>query len=121
MASDINLHVEIVNTYYKLVDDKELDNLLSLFSQNIYYKRCGLEIRGMDELEKFYKQGRSIAGKHTITKIYQSNDDSVVAEGRFDGQWNDGRPLSIHFADFFFFDGDAKIFERHTYTDQGVV
>lgn len=113
--------VSLVKNYYTYVDDSQLDDLLDLFSDDSYYKRCGLEIRGKQELETFYRQGRSISGKHAINNIFTSPDNSVIVEGSFVGVWRDGTPISINFSDFFFFNEDYKIRERHTYTDQGKV
>ena len=120
MTNDSKL-VNFIKNYYLYVDNSQLDDLLDLFSHDSYYKRCKLEIRGKAELEKFYKQGRSISGKHSIFKITEVSGNSIIVEGSFDGQWKDGTPLSIHFSDFFFFNQEDKISEGHTYTDQGSV
>lgn len=107
--------------YYKFVDESNIPALLSLFSEDVYYRRCTLELKGMEEFEKFYRKGRSISGKHTIDNIFSGPNDSIVVEGHFDGKWKDGRTLFLRFSDFFFFNKEGKIYKRHTYTDVGQV
>ena len=95
--------------------------MLQLFDQKIYYKRCALELNGMQEFEKFYRQNRSISGQHTILHMLFDENGIVFVEGKFEGAWRDGTPLAIQFADIFFFNSRGFIQERHTYTDQGNV
>lgn len=115
---------EIIRRYYELVDNNKIKDLLKLFSNDIYYRRCKNEIRGMKEFKdfynNFYNKERSISGKHKVIRVIIQNRIAVV-EGTFEGKWNDGVPLTISFSDIHFFNDEGKIHERHTYTDQGKV
>ena len=110
----------MVLKYYELIDQDRIEELLNLFSKDIYYKRCKNEIRGMKDFEAFYRKERSISGRHKVIRVIVQSYVAVV-EGSFEGNWKDGTPIKIDFADIYFFNKEGKIYERHTYTDQGKV
>jgi ketosteroid isomerase-like protein len=112
---------EIVLNYYQLVDAQKLDELFSLFSDNVVYERSGNQpITGIDEFKRFYRDSRMIRqGEHRIIETTVSGDE-VIVRGRFSGVLKDGRKVEFGFSDFFFF-SDTKIFKRCTYTDIGKV
>jgi len=112
---------EKIIQYYDLVDAGDIEALLSLFSTDIYYRRCKQEIRGEKEFRNFYENDRSISGKHTITKLFEIDEKTFVVEGTFLGNRKTGEPLSIGFTDIHYLNDEDKIYERHTYTDQGKV
>ena len=110
----------LVESYYSFVDAARLDDLLALFSRDIYYKRCRQEIHGIAQMEQFYREQRKLQGKHSNLHIIDDSNNIVVVEGSFDGQVGN-QPISIQFVDLFFFNKQSKIYERHTYTDQGTI
>jgi ketosteroid isomerase-like protein len=112
---------KIVLHYYQLVDAQNLDDLFSLFSDNVVYERSGNEpIIGIEELKQFYKNSRIIQrGEHKIIETIVSGDE-VVVRGRFTGVLKDGRNVEFGFSDFFLF-SNGKILKRFTYTDIGKV
>jgi len=109
--------IEKVKKYYILVDKEEFDEMFDLFSDDIFYLRCDHEIKGKDDFKKFYYQGRKIKGKHKIIDLL-CGSNIVSVRGVFSGTNNAGDVLTINFADFFYFDENNKISERHTYLAQ---
>lgn len=113
--------VRRVRRYYELVDAAELEEMFSLFDEEIVYRRPGYDpLRGMAQFKAFYEGARVIeAGKHTVVSVIDSNGH-VAVEGEFSGRLRDGRGISLRFADFFGFRGDL-IIRRDTYFDAPLV
>lgn len=112
---------DMVRSYYRYVDAESYDELLGLFAEDIAYHRPGHEpLEGMDDFERFYREIRDLTdGTHDLDSVVK--DDNVVAvRVTFAGKQHDS-PIEIGFADFFTFDDQALITERHTYTDQGAI
>jgi ketosteroid isomerase-like protein len=109
---------QLVRLYYLLVDGGRIDDLLTLFSDDIYYERCRKEINGIAELSHFYRTVRQLEGSHLIRRILGSQRNLIAIEGSFIG-YRDGQPINIKFVDVFLFDENSKVCQRHTYTDQG--
>lgn len=114
-------NIEKIKSYYSYVDEDRIDKVLELFSDDVYYRRCKQEIKGKDNFKKFYEQERNIKGKHTIKNLFQVNEKIYIVEGNFTGKKDDNTDLSLEFVDIHFFNDSEKIYERHTYTDQGKV
>lgn len=112
---------ERVQSYYQHVDAESNDELFALFADDIVYHRPGHElIEGMADFERFYREVRNLTdGSHDLASVI-NNDDVVAVRGTFTGK-QDGSPIEIGFADFFTFDAQGLITERHTYTDQGSI
>ncbi len=108
-----------VMAYYNFVDRKEYEHLLDLFADDIIYRRCSQVFNGKEALRNFYTQERDLLGKHRLENVLGENN-VVVVEGRFEGTKNDS-PFQVRFSDFFWFNANGRIKERHTYTDQGRV
>jgi len=100
--------------YYKYVDEEKIEEMLNLFSLNILYFRCDKEIKGIENLRKFYKEVRKIKGKHKIKSIISENN-IVTVRGIFEGKGSQGNEIKLSFADFFYFDNQGKINKRFTY------
>lgn len=109
---------ELVMNYYTFVDSGDFESLYSLFSSDIFYKRCEQEISGIEQLKEFYEQERKINGRHTINDIIV-NKKSVVVRGVFSGVNNNNESIKLEFADFFDFDDTDKIHKRFTYLANG--
>lgn len=110
---------EVVMKYYHLVDNQNYQPMLDLFTDDAVYRRCSQIIDGKESLRKFYYGERDLRGIHLL-KTSLGNEDLVVIEGIFQGTKN-GEPFKVRFSDFFWFNEEGKIRERHTYTDQGKV
>lgn len=110
-----------VRRYYELVDSGDLEGMLSLFDDDIVYRRPGYApLEGMAQLRTFYEAERVIEhGRHTVTSL-DASDDRVCVEGTFRGTLRDGRDASLRFADFFSFAG-PRIIRRDTYFDAPLV
>lgn len=103
---------EIVQTYYKKIDEEDFDTIICLFSDKIYYKRGSKIFNGRNELEQFYRNERLIQnGEHQI-KITTSHPH-VYVTGSFEGRLRDGKMVKVDFEDSFKFQGD-KIIKRIT-------
>lgn len=109
---------DLVMSYYKFVDIKDFESLYSLFSDDVVYKRCEQEIRGIEDFRNFYENERKINGKHTINDIIV-NKKSVVTRGVFTGINSNNESIELEFADFFEFDISGKINKRFTYLANG--
>jgi len=102
------------------INQPELEALLNLFSDHIYYNRCGKIIEGKDALRKFYEHERRLYGKHTLDKIVvdESDNGSAAVLGTFDGVNKAQKRLLVRFSDFFSFNSQGKISFRETLTAQ---
>ena len=118
--SQLSEFEKLVRSYYSLVDRNRVDDLLSLFSNDIYYRRCRKEINGIAELSRFYHAERQLEGRHSILRVLGDQQNLIAIEGSFIG-YSDGQPINIQFVDVFLFDGNSKVCQRHTYSDQGNV
>ena len=90
-----------VKKYYKLVDLAKIDEILAFFSDKIVYERCEKKISGIKNLEKFYKQGRKLKGKHIINLIIADNN-IVSVRGSFKGINSKKKRTNLNFSDFFY-------------------
>ncbi len=104
----------IVLKYYQLIDEHKIDEVLHLFSETSHYLRCGEVYSGIKALEKFYRNERKIRGSHDIKNLWVIDQTGIV-EGVFTGKGADGQPKKVGFADFFTFNKESKIQDRHTY------
>jgi len=100
--------------YYDLIDQEKIDEVLSLFSKTATYRRCEQLYDGIAEIEDFYRNGRKIRGRHEIMSHWVSGQTGIV-EGVFRGKGLNDSPKDVGFADFFTFDREGKICDRHTY------
>ncbi len=104
----------IVRKYYKLIDEHKIDEVLDLFSQTAQYLRCGEVYNGIKAIEKFYKHERKIKGSHDLQNLWIIGPTAIV-EGVFRGKGAEGQPKKVGFADFFRFNEESQIQDRHTY------
>ncbi len=111
-------NIDHVKLYYGYVDANKIEELVDLFSDDILYIRCEHEIKGKEDLKKFYNEERGIEGKHTLEEIL-SGKDKVVAKGIFSGKNRKGENITLPFMDFFYLDDSGKIKERYTYLATG--
>jgi steroid delta-isomerase len=113
--------VEIVRSYYRLVDACDYARMLELFADDAVYRRPGYApLVGKSALAEFYLAVRVIdSGRHELLSILVQ-DDSAAVQGRFTGRLKDGTEVSLNFADFFRFHG-GRIVERNTYFDAPAV
>lgn len=107
---------ERVRRYYELVDAGDVSRLVNLFDTDAVYRRPGYApLVGRDELERFYREQRVIKeGRHTVTTALVQEDAAAV-HGTFEGTLNDGREVSLRFADFFTFSEDGVFSSRDTF------
>lgn len=113
VASDHPLSI-ILLKYYELVDREQIDEVITLFAQTATYRRCEVLYQGIAEIENFYRTERKIRGRHTIGNCWVVGQIGIV-EGVFTGKGVDESPKEVNFADFFTFDDEGKIADRHTY------
>ncbi|BAU66184.1 hypothetical protein STA3757_35870 [Stanieria sp. NIES-3757] len=105
---------KILLEYYKLIDEHKIDEVVNLFSKTAHYLRCGEVYSGIEAIEKFYKNERKIRGSHEIENLWVIDQTGIV-EGIFTGKGVDDQPKKVGFADFFTFNKESKIQDRHTY------
>lgn len=104
----------IVRSYYQHVDDSRLEDLLSLFHEEVVYERQGTPtIVGLAALRRFYEQDRIIdSGFHRLDQVLPG-EDWVAVRGRFEGLLRDGREVRLRFTDWHHFQ-DGKIVRRES-------
>lgn len=105
-----------IHRYYELVDAGDVAGLVALFTPDAVYRRPGYEpLIGAAELERFYREQRVIKeGRHTLSSHLVQGDDAAV-HGTFEGVLNDGREVSLRFADFFVFSDMGAFRSRDTF------
>ena len=89
----------LVNKYYSTIDANNLEEVFSLFEANISYNRCGLEIKGIEELKSFYFNNRTIRGKHEVKSVI-AEGNTVATRGIFNGKNAKGVHVQLHFSEF---------------------
>lgn len=108
--------IRLVERYYDLVDHNEIAGLLALFTTDVVYERPGYPpLRGIGELERFYRQDRVIeSGKHSLRGV--AVDKGLIAvHGDFEGRLRNGKDVCVRFADFFQVAQDGLFHRRDTY------
>lgn len=113
MASNLLM----IQTYYALIDQKNIPAVLKLFAEEASYVRADRSLQGKNEIQKFYESERRLDGTHTIKHHYQLAD-TVIVQGYFEGINGQGENISLGFSDFFQIK-NSQIIHRHTYLAQG--
>lgn len=92
----------LIRQYYEAVDKNDLEELLSLFTQDCSYARPGFPVmKGHDDLRRFYSRERSIAsGLHQLHLVAQRDQD-VAVFGAFHGVLRTGQEVEVEFGDRF--------------------
>lgn len=105
-----------VTTYYRLVDENDVDGLVDLFAPGAVYRRPGYEpLEGHAALRAFYEGDRVIeSGVHTLEEMVVGAE-AVAVHGRFEGRLKDGSEASLRFADFYTFASDGRFATRDTF------
>lgn len=92
----------IVRRYYECVDASDVQALLGLFAPDAVYFRQGTPtISGMDELRRFYTEGRAIrSGAHTLDAVLVGTE-WVAVRGTFNGVLKNDEDVAVDFTDWF--------------------
>jgi ketosteroid isomerase-like protein len=111
----------LAERYYALVDQSRLQELLSLFHDDVVYRRgSDVELKGIEALRRFYERERAISsGRHVLDCIATSGD-WIAVRGTASGTLRTGGPFSVEFADFHLV-REGKIWRRTTYFLDGEV
>jgi ketosteroid isomerase-like protein len=104
-----------VRRYYGLIDARDIEAMLKLFSDDCVYERPGYEpLEDRRALEHFYRNDRVIeSGKHELQRVVVEAD-CAFTEGTFTGMLRNGQEVEVRFADVFQFRG-VEIARRRTY------
>ena len=104
----------LVRRYYEHIDAQRLDEMLSLFHDEIVYERQGTPtITGIEALQRFYLEERIIeSGAHSLDQVLPGTD-WVAVRGRFQGRLRDGDLVELRFTDWHQF-RDGKIIRRES-------
>lgn len=108
---------ERVLEYFRLVDQGRLEEMYAMFTDDIFYKRAGVEpIVGKDALIAFYQGPRGIKSiRHEMT-VVAVDGNCVAVEGRARAELLSGGGFDRQIGEFFWFEGD-RISRRHGYVD----
>jgi ketosteroid isomerase-like protein len=108
---------ERVLEYFRLVDAGRIAEMYELFTDDIVYRRAGLEpIVGKAALVAFYEGPRGIERIRHDIEIVAVEGNSVALEGRARATLTNGGSFDRRIAEFFWFEGDL-IARRHGYMD----
>ncbi|MGJ7416578.1 nuclear transport factor 2 family protein [Streptomyces cinereoruber] len=116
VAQHLSADVEKVRSYYRLVDEGDVEGLLALFAPDAVYHRPGYEpLTGRAELGRFYREERVVArGRHTVTSVTAAGG-AVAVQGGFRGELRDGGTVALRYADFFALSPEGLFTRRDTY------
>jgi steroid Delta-isomerase len=117
----MNQNANRARRYYELIDAGDLDEMYTLFADDIVYRRPGYDpLEGIEAFRDFYEGERVIEhGSHTLRSVV-AEGDLVAVEGDFEGVLRDGRGVAVRFADILEFN-DGLIVRRDTYFDAPAV
>lgn len=73
---------------------------------------------GKQAIAEFYTADRKIQGRHSLENVV-ADDNTVIANGVFEGIGADGSPKRIGFADIWQFDRHGLVSSRKTYLATG--
>jgi ketosteroid isomerase-like protein len=108
---------ERVLDYFRLVDQGRLDEMYDMYTDDIVYKRAGVEpIIGKAALIAFFQGPRGIDRIRHEMKVVAVEGNCVVVEGRAQATLLSGGSFDRQIAEFFWFEGD-RIARRHGYVD----
>lgn len=113
--ADRNLIRDMIQSYFRIVDAREFEDLRTIFHEKIVYERPNYKpIQGIDSLVHFYKHVRVlVSGTHTVEGLI-IDGNQCACWGRFVGEHRNGKPVDVRFADIFHVE-DARIIKRITY------
>lgn len=108
---------ERVLDYFRLVDEARLDEMFDMYTDDIFYKRAGVEpIIGKAALVAFFRGPRGIDRiRHEMT-VVATEGNCVAVEGRARATLLNGGSFDRRIAEIFWFEGD-RICKRHGYVD----
>ena len=106
----------LVENFYAQVDAGDVPAMGALFTSGARYHRPGYApLAGRDEIERFYREERTIRdGHHTLESVV-ATDDAVAVHGSFAGHLRDGRRAEHRFAEFFAVSPEGRIARRDTF------
>jgi hypothetical protein len=101
---------------FQVIDASDWDALPPFFHPELVYDRPGYPlIEGRAAVLDFYRATRTMRGRH-LFEAFAIDSDTGACWGRFVGQFPDGRPIDIQFADCYRFkDGTMWRRKSHFY------
>lgn len=103
----------IVELYYQKIDARDIDWVVSMFAEEATYQRAEAAYVGKQAIGDFYRDGRKIQGKHTLSGVIAAAE-RVVAYGEFNGVGAQNQPVHVGFCDVWTFK-DSLVVKRQTY------
>lgn len=113
----IHMNKDIILEYYRKVDEKDVEWVIDLFTDDACYQRADCTFPNKQAIADFYRNDRKIQGKHSVYGMIEEGD-SVAAYGEFNGVGAEGQPKHLEFCDVWQFRG-SKVFYRRSYLALG--
>jgi ketosteroid isomerase-like protein len=109
-------NAQLIKDFYTEVDAGDVAAMGELFTPGARYHRPGYApLDGRDEIERFYREERTIRdGHHTLESVVATDGD-VAVRGSFAGHLRDGRRAEHRFAEFFTVSPDGRLSRRDTF------
>ncbi|GHE54057.1 hypothetical protein GCM10018785_24400 [Streptomyces longispororuber] len=105
----------LVTELFTIIDAARWDDLGLVFAEDCVYDRPGYDpLRGLAEIEHFYRVERVVATGHHQVRHVVSDLETAACWGRFTGTSRTGAPLDEQFSDAYTV-RDGKIISRRTY------
>jgi len=113
---------EIVEEYYRRVDQGDIAWIVDMFAKDGIYDRAGEIYRGHQEIAAFYAKGRKIKITHSDIRLWACGPD-IFVEGSFSGSGADRTGREGQFADHWTFNEESKVTLRRTslFTGSGYI
>jgi ketosteroid isomerase-like protein len=114
--STADRNTQLIQDFYTHVDAGEVTAMGALFTPGARYYRPGYApLASRDEIERFYREERTIRdGHHTLERVVATDGD-VAVRGSFAGHLRDGRRAEHRFAEFFTVSPDGRLSRRDTF------
>jgi len=107
--------VEIIRSYYRLVDSGRVESAVALFAEEACYERPGTApIRGRSALLRFLRGADSWTTEHRLLTAIVA-DDQVAVRGRVVGRTPQAENVDLGFAEFWTVTDVGEILRRVSY------
>lgn len=99
---------ELIDTYYRAVDEADYDRMLTAFTEDVEYRYPGEEpMHGRDAVRTFFEERRET--RETTHEVFRRvhDTDATACEGHITGERSEGA-LEGRYVGVFEFDDDAR-------------
>lgn len=103
---------ELIQTYFRSLDEAEYSPLESVFSEDVKYRMPSETIRGHDSLMEYFRNDRLPSKTNHDLSLRIHGDSASAVEGHVTGEIRGRGEFDGNFVDIFEFDEERKRIER---------